>query len=640
MLPELVTNAGRLVRMFLASSVALATAVWPAAAEAAPEVTGLRFTPDALVWNDEPTASEFHVYRGAIADLDGKTYAPCRDDLDADRTDIRLEDPELPAPGAGYYYLITADVAGAEGTLGFATKGERVNTCPCRPIAVSTFHSLGLYWAPLGGSATTAVEVRYRESGSGSFRNGHALWFDGETSGYSGSLVQLAPGTTYDVELTLLGGPTETLQATTWSEVFPVGQTVFLPESSSTTLAITQGGSPNDYTLYTHAPGATATIDVQGAADYCLSISASRVIVRDLILKGAKRHCIVIKPGATDVIIEENDISNWGTDNYDAAVRAWGSSIERVVIQRNLIHDPRNDTTSWCETPSFACDPGCVAHPVGPNGIRLKATRGNHVVRYNTITTAANWLQDGISLGETMSGAKDSDIHGNSIEYVWDNPIEAEADDRNVRIWGNFIDHSYSPLGITPVDKGPLYIWRNVFGYNNRKGPENCTGSTDSDPRGRAFKAGYENGEGGGRVYIYHNTILHALPPLGLIDPLGLDDGIMTGASSGNASNMVSRNNIVYARDDAVQAGGGNDYDHDLYWGDVPGGVEPHGIHAIAVYDPSNAPDQYYLALDSPGLDAGVFLPNFGDGFTGAAPDIGAYERGAQPLEFGVDAYR
>ena len=49
---------------------------------------------------------------------------------------------------------------------------------------------------------------------------------------------------------------------------------------------------------------------------------------------------------------------------------------------------------------------------------------------------------------------------------------------------------------------------------------------------------------------------------------------------------------------------------------------------------------RYQLAPTSPGFDAGKPIPNFNDGFTGQAPDIGAHESGAPPMEFGVGAYQ
>jgi hypothetical protein len=39
--------------------------------------------------------------------------------------------------------------------------------------------------------------------------------------------------------------------------------------------------------------------------------------------------------------------------------------------------------------------------------------------------------------------------------------------------------------------------------------------------------------------------------------------------------------------------------------------------------------------VKNPAIDAGVRLPGFNDDFTGAAPDIGAYENGLPPLRFG-----
>jgi hypothetical protein len=202
------------------------------------------------------------------------------------------------------------------------------------------------------------------------------------------------------------------------------------------------------------------------------------------------------------------------------------------------------------------------------------------------------------------------------------------------------MDHGYAHVALVPAIDGPMYIWRNVFGYHNRKGPENCTGNTDETPRGRAFKTGYKSGWGGARVYVYHNTMLHAPPPAGHTLPLAMEDGINTSASDGDADNMVTRNNIFYAIDDALQAGGGNDYDYDLYLGDIPDGAEPHGHEGVAVYDAGNGADEHFLAAGSPGLDAGVDLPGFNDLTAGEGPDLGAFERGAAPLEFGVNAYR
>jgi hypothetical protein len=45
------------------------------------------------------------------------------------------------------------------------------------------------------------------------------------------------------------------------------------------------------------------------------------------------------------------------------------------------------------------------------------------------------------------------------------------------------------------------------------------------------------------------------------------------------------------------------------------------------------------VSAPNPVIDAGEVLPNFNDDFTGKAPDLGAFEVGRPPLEFGRRAY-
>jgi len=109
---------------------------------------------------------------------------------------------------------------------------------------------------------------------------------------------------------------------------------------------------------------------------------------------------------------------------------------------------------------------------------------------------------------------------------------------------------------------------------------------------------------------------------------LGAGAGL-SGNSKQPLTNTVSRNNIfhVWKRHwPAInEAGGsGNDFDYDLYSGKVPAGSQPHGISGVP------GPDT--------GIDRGARLPNFNDGFLGAAPDIGAHEAGSAAMRFGLEA--
>jgi hypothetical protein len=87
----------------------------------------------------------------------------------------------------------------------------------------------------------------------------------------------------------------------------------------------------------------------------------------------------------------------------------------------------------------------------------------------------------------------------------------------------------------------------------------------------------------------------------------------------------------------------GNDLDYDLVNGNVVAyaGAETHRVVGTPIYEEghgwsSESGGLYQLAPHSPGYDRGVYLPNFSDGFSGAAPDMGAHEAGTAPMRFGV----
>ena len=85
-----------------------------------------------LVWDAEPSAVEYHVYRDLVSNLSYQSFGVCRDDLDSLRTDTILDDTEVPVSGRSFAYLITAeDAGGEEGTLGLGSSAERSNYAPC-----------------------------------------------------------------------------------------------------------------------------------------------------------------------------------------------------------------------------------------------------------------------------------------------------------------------------------------------------------------------------------------------------------------------------------------------------------------------------------------------------------------------------
>ena len=143
-----------------------------------------------------------------------------------------------------------------------------------------------------------------------------------------------------------------------------------------------------------------------------------------------------------------------------------------------------------------------------------------------------------------------------------------------------------------------------------------------------------------GHMYIFHNTIFRE------------DQWLPQGGLGGNriVKHVVSRNNILHVRsaeDYSVSDNKqniDNDFDYDLHNGQVPEGQEAHGLRGEPVYvegagfNPETRTGRFQLTADSPGAGAGVVIPNFSDGYLGAAPDMGAHQRGTAPMQFGVAA--
>ena len=483
------------------------------------------------------------------------------------------------------------------------------------PRAIATFESLGIYWTPPSDPGPGGCAVKYRKSGDGEWREALPLWYDARNNECRGSIVHLQPDTGYEVRV-----GSETLKAKTWSERFPIARTVRVTEGKP--LAITQGGSASGYVLY---DGSGTTIDSADAEPHNITIAAAYVIVRGFTLKGAQRDAIRLLPGAHDVIIEDNDISEWGRlrstndagwkigVDMEAGIRAactktW--QLERVVIQRNRIHHPRYGANSWS-----------WGHPMGPQAITFGHCGGNHVIRWNEIYSEdGRYFNDAIGGEDNFSAIgfpnADTDIYGNRISHAWDDGIEAEGANRNVRIWGNYLDLTAVGIATTVTHAGPVYIFRNVYNRSRKLSQR----APEQDDRGPFFKAGASDQWGGGRRYVFHNT---ALQPGG---NQGAGQGI-SGNTKQPLTNTVTRNNIWHIWkphwDSINEAGGsGNDFDYDLYNGRLRA-AQKHGASF------SGTPD---------GKDKGVRIPNFNDGYVGRAPDIGAQEIGSAPLRFGLDA--
>jgi len=524
------------------------------------------------------------------------------------------------------------------------------------PSAVPTFHSVGLYWKAPGGGPARPCTVRYRPAGQDQWREAMDLWFDPYDHGaleqhsleYRGSIVNLAPGTRYEVELSIAkAGLKRTLSFETWSETFKIARRVDLPaRQPDGDYVIKDGGdAQNGYVLYCPPDGAKSDWDAAGKCRSNLRIEASYVIVRGLTLRGAQVHGIELGD-VQNVVLEDCDISGWGRvresdgygENLDSAVYSASKALETIVIQRCRLHHPRSDSNSWKEKRV-----GGTFHPGGAQGVSFRGGRGRYVIRYNRIDSDIDHMfNDGMGEFKNFSYAgfpnRDSDIYGNYVSHCWDDGLEIEGANMNVRVWGNYITMTYGAIGAASTSLGPSYYFRNVYAVS-RKAQTTDENSfrghflikLGSEPKSAEFSRG--------RKYFFHNTTLQP-PTVGGPDPAsGAQSGLVLTSATKRELNIVSRNNILHLRrqsDLAIrdpQLSKANDFDYDLYTGRVQAaeGAEAHGIVAIPVYD--RAPDgRLWLRPGTPGHDAAQRIPNFNDDFVGAGPDMGAVETGtAEP---------
>jgi len=513
--------------------------------------------------------------------------------------------------------------------------------------ATPTFESLGLYYNR--AAAAEPCQVRYRMAGAAEWREGYPLVYDQRERQYRGSLVGLTANTLYDIRIEA-GGERVEFQARTRSEEFPAGKTTLLTGGGTDqTLHIREGGTEKGWHVVTPAPGTKFVSDVFNLSDYSVVVEADYVVLRGLELRNAGIHGVVIRPGVQHVVVEDCHITGWGRIG---GARVWGvtggsdsgiyaeKDAGHLVIQRNLIEYPRGGSNDWES-----------GHPSGPQAISLIDSRGGNIIRYNTIrSTEDHGFNDGIGGGSnfsfTGSPNRDSDIYGNIISNCWDDAIESEGANMNVRIWGNYIHHTFVHIATASTSMGPLYVFRNVFGQSR---------ISHQDPSGgMMIKTGMNyldiNGErvstGLGYRFIFHNT---ALQPGGGLDVF----------SSHELHHAVSRNNIFYSRGRTYPRDSGeppNDFRNDLTGSYLGGGFVRSMFLASERLEWFLAPAMNRIRwgrvestrngrnfnitdplvqVKNPALDRGVRLPGFNDDHSGAAPDIGAFENGRPPLGFG-----
>jgi hypothetical protein len=551
---------------------------------------------------------------------------------------------------------------------------------PGEPVAEpATFHSLGVRWAVRGDANSDAViGVRYRRSAETAWREGLPLVRtdpgsvseENRVAGgwlFAGSIVDLAPDTEYEVLLTLTdpdGGSTQqTLHMKTGAEPRePAGMRVrHVVPASATDRGSGTGTESDPFRGLRSAqaaaqPGDLFLVHAGVYREGTWTIDHHGTPARPIIYRGAGDGETILDGNEGERLVSATGIRHVWLERLTLRRARYlfvGHSGSHFVIRRCRLEVVLTGITAinggYTESRGFVITDNVIEAPTtwprsrgieDVNGVTI--TGAGHVVAYNRMTG----LADGIH-GSSHGRLSASDIYNNDIEASTDDGIEGDEADTNVRIFRNRITNAFSGISAQPSNGGPLYVFRNAI-YNVLYSPFKLHNDTSG-------------------VVILHNT--------------SVADGIPWHIEPGGetVNNVTTRNNLFIGSSGPALRSTGEmircDFDRDGYG--APGGMGPlagifnvfaewngrtyatpeaaqrsgalyrrhgavlvnaRGNFASGVGIPRNRStrfpaDKIDLRLDpaSRAVDAGIVLPNFSDGFSGKAPDLGCCELG-QPL--------
>jgi len=255
--------------------------------------------------------------------------------------------------------------------------------------------------------------------------------------------------------------------------------------------------------------------------------------------------------------------------------------------------------------------------------VSIGASNRTIVVSDNIATNFWDPIGTGNGFGHGI--VYNGDIARNTFINYSDDSTELEGDFNNVRFNGN-IAHStngISLLGLSGPIVGPVYIFRNVLTTTNILNGYGIKHSADRST---------------GRAYLFHNVI-------------STRDSNGSGAREtiAGGTNTVALNNILLALGN-IYYGGNFTTDYNCV-SNNPGafysdpwngttyetfaafqsgtGQDSHSVFAVPLFTTG----AYTLQATSPAKDAALLLDNFNTqdgafGYSGSAPDIGAFEFG------------
>lgn len=470
-------------------------------------------------------------------------------------------------------------------------------------------------------------------------------------SEFAGTIFDLAPGATYDIELTAHDpdGGNSTAMIT--------GTTRAIPAENPAHPHVVNVATAADLTtaLAAAAPGDVITL---AAGTYAgeFTLNASGTADDPIVITGVDRDAVILDGGNAggNVLAIEGSythVEKVTLQHDERALRFHGNPATANVIRRVHAKDvvlgfgsnPNQSDFYICDNvlegrltwPSvYSDDNGAHAND---DGIHVEGD--GHVVCHNTISGFGDAMKV-----ETV-GARAVDFYGNDVNGSYDNGIELDQSSGNTRAFRNRYTNTYMPLSVQPILGGPAYLVRNlvinaaveqVKLHNDTVGPVILNNTFMS----AAYAFQVEDGTTAHAIVMENNLWIGPATPQGgrtvnwdqPVDPATdlLDyDGFFP---DGQFHMGIGTNGVNYASF-ADMALGGKYEGHGRL---VNGDIFASGLVTPPSYTTKVTPDDGTLAATSDAVDHGTILPGITDGFTGAAPDLGARELGCGAPIYGV----
>ena len=528
-----------------------------------------------------------------------------------------------------------------------------------------TLTALGVQLGVTGDDNFNAkVSVRFRQTGTRSWYNALPLFrVHPETvfnytvaPQFSGSIFDLRPATTYDIELHLTDpdGPVDTtftLKGTTRAVPADPVRPRAVSVNNSASLAAALGAAQ---------PGDVITL-ANGAYPGAFSIFASGTAENPIVIRGASQDGVVLDAGGCTgcnvleaygswVHIERMTLQNAVQGLRFQAAGAQGNVVRRVHIKNTTLGIGARDNQldfyiadnilegrlPW---PLTADDDGLLH--TSDDGIIMLGQ--GHVVVHNRISgysTAVNNFQ---------TGARAIDVNNNDVLWTYNCGVKLSFAEGNARALRNRFTNVFMGMAVQPVYGGPAYFIRNVVvNIASEQMKFHAVGGVqNSDPNG---------------ILVYNNTFVSPYNALTLQTPavshhFAIENNLFVGPAVESRGVTVDWEGYIddglfdyngYSPDGVFAFNRLNSSKINVgnFAGLQAAGWETHGVllnpqtFASGLIGPPShmqtmPPQDVSLGFNSPALNRGLVLPNVSDGFSGSAPDLGALESGCPKPIYG-----